>query len=396
MKYIFLFLICTSSYTFAGSFDWLSSMFLGKQYHAAHAYQHKNYEQSLETFHDLMNKDPYNPEYNYNVGDILYRQKKYHDAQQAFLRTVKHAPQTSKLTQQAYFNLGNSCYQLEEWQQAVDAYQQVLNMHAGHKQAQHNLELALYKLQQQLLQDQEQAADENQEQSNQKQDQSCQQQKQQSQGGQPDNQSQGSSEKKPGEIGEQDTSQVGQDDAKSSNKQQNGQSDDGDKDAHQNTEQQGQNQSTGQNQQHNKQSQAGKDGQEKLNTPNLSDPSELESQASLDNQGLDNNLDKQESGDAKQLGDQAQSGEESKQPGDQAGLDKEGVQQTDVHTQKKIELKNQLKDQYESKASQDERLSEYHASVMKTLEDLEEKIQKHVIKNKVAMQGSGHNEKKGW
>ena len=62
---------------------------------------------------------------------------------------------------------------------------------------------------------------------------------------------------------------------------------------------------------------------------------------------------------------------------------------------KKPELKNTLQDQYESKASQDDRLSDYHASVMKSLEDLEEKVQKHIIKNKVA-QGSGQNGKKGW
>jgi hypothetical protein len=81
------------------------------------------------------------------------------------------------------------------------------------------------------------------------------------------------------------------------------------------------------------------------------------------------------------------------------GLDQSLADQKDGTAQrlfKQPSLQNEMQDQYESKTFEDERLNEYHASLIKTLEELEKKIQKHVIKNKVAMQGAGQNGKKGW
>ncbi len=136
---------CASSMSWSPT-SWLKNLFFGKQYQATQAYKLQDYDQALADFHDLMNSDPYNPKYNYNVGDILYKQGKYSDAKQAFLRTIDHAKVGSKLAEQAHFNLGNCCYQLEEWEQAIDAYRQVLKLNPDNEQACHNLELGFYKI----------------------------------------------------------------------------------------------------------------------------------------------------------------------------------------------------------------------------------------------------------
>jgi hypothetical protein len=83
--------------------------------------------------------------------------------------------------------------------------------------------------------------------------------------------------------------------------------------------------------------------------------------------------------------DQKQQKDEEKQE----GYEMIGKKQDD-------QLQDSLQNLYEKQASDDERLSDYHAQVMKTLEELEEKIQKHSIKSKVAAQSSRNHGKKGW
>jgi len=408
---LFLLLLSSQSCITAMSWSpvhWVQNLFASKQYQAAQAYIAQDYDQALTDFHELMNTDPYNPEYNYNVGNVLYKQQKYNDAKQSFTRAIDHARKSSKLVEQAYFNTGNCCYQLEQWQDAVDAYEQVLQIDEDNQSAQHNLQLALYKLKEQQMKDQQQdqqqdkkSQEKNKEKSDQNKDQ-C--QNSQSDGDDEDQGDQGQSQQDKGQqqkksgsqknnqgqeksdVDGDEENQDGQSQEKS--EQKNGQSDKQQSGQEKGFDQQGVDESDG----------AEESGEDQLDM-NESDQQGDEGKKSSKNKLQDSGHEKEKSDDVMQNFDQTQGAKEDLQKFGQEdknqAIDDDNKKEAAAAARKKPELKNELQNQYESKASDDNRLTDYHASVMKSLEDLEEKVQKHIIKNKVA-QGSGQNGKKGW
>lgn len=410
MKILFFLLFLNFSYVFTGPIDSFNIFNFWKKQNAVKAYQVQDYDDALEIFHNLMDQDPYNPEYNYNVGDILYKQKKYQDAQSAFLRAAEKAIPSSKLQEQALFNAANSAYQLEAWLQAVQDYQQVLKINEKNQEAQHNLQLALYKLQEQKMQDEEEK------QQNQQQDQ--QQENAQKQQGEQMNDDKSSSQKNSSQdkdCGCEKSQNSGNDDGKSGEKKSEQGSSGNEKEksqqGNQSKDQKKENDSTDENRengeqqvQQKKDSEEGKESDQQKGDQQKN--KEYQDKGSQDKSDLDNldaekltgtqnqNIDEDETKDDFDQSEQASQDqvEDEKQDTHKQGQNQKKV----VGAYKKPELKNELKDEYESKASDDDRLTDYHASVMKTLEDLEEKIQKHVIKNKVAMQGVGQHGKKGW
>lgn len=392
MKKIFLLFLFGCSNCLAQSvswspINWLQNILLGQQYEATQAYKQQDYDLALIKFHDLMNNDPYNSEYNYNVGDILYKQQKYSDAKKAFLRAIDHARKTSKLAEQAYFNMGNSCYQLEEWHQAVDAYEQALKINEKNEQSRHNLQLALYKLQEQQSKDK---SKQNQPKDNKQSDQS--QNKKENQSTKDTNQSENKSS---------DGQLQGTNQENIKNNQQKKSSEQSEKDqknmqkSDASEEKQSDLQGADDNQKNQDRSENEKEDQTKTSDDQAHEK-DMERKQSSKNQLQDIGDEKQNYDDMTKKIDnttqQANQGEQAAHQ-DMAHADND---KKEMGGYKKPELKNQLQDQYESKACDDERLTDYHASVMKTLEDFEEEIQKRVIKNKVAMQGPGQNGKKGW
>lgn len=55
--------------------------------------------------------NPLDPNINYDLGVVLYRDGKFKQAQDCFQRTLEHAAKMPELIKRSYFNLGNSCYQ---------------------------------------------------------------------------------------------------------------------------------------------------------------------------------------------------------------------------------------------------------------------------------------------
>ena len=73
---LFLYAPCSAGYA-----DWLYNRFLSKSHQAVIAYHKQDYEKSLADLGELMDRDPYNPEYNYNVDDVALEDsaKQYYD-----------------------------------------------------------------------------------------------------------------------------------------------------------------------------------------------------------------------------------------------------------------------------------------------------------------------------
>ncbi|MEZ4862530.1 MAG: VWA domain-containing protein [Caldilineaceae bacterium] len=156
----------------------------------------------------------------YNLANTFYREGVYTTTQQLLPQAVNLADDT--LAQAGYYNLGNSHYQSQQWEQAVEAYKEALRRNPTDQDAKHNLELALRHLQQQQQQDQQQQQQQqNQQQDQQKQDK--QQQNQQAQQDQPQQQQQKSDQSQQPQNQDQQQAKQDQSQQDQANQQQAGQ-----------------------------------------------------------------------------------------------------------------------------------------------------------------------------
>ncbi len=106
------------------------------------------YDQALARYTDAQLEDPDNPRLHFNIGDVLYRQKKYDLAVESFVK-VTSTTEEEELAQKAWYNLGN-CYfrqaasagDIELLAKSVDAYTQALKIDPTDEDAKYNLEVA--------------------------------------------------------------------------------------------------------------------------------------------------------------------------------------------------------------------------------------------------------------
>ena len=131
-----------------------------------------NYRRAIET-----NKDSY--EAHYNLGDALFKQDKYADAQAEFETAAKMLDKKTDKERYAksMHNIGNCSFAQQQYDKAVSAYQESLRANPKDNDTRYNLVKAMEMLQQQQQQQQQQ--EQNQDQQEQQQEQ--QQQEQQDQ-----------------------------------------------------------------------------------------------------------------------------------------------------------------------------------------------------------------------
>jgi Ca-activated chloride channel homolog len=138
------------------------------------------YEEALKAYLEAQAQERDRPELLYNVGNTFIRQKKYEQALQS-LRQV-----TSKgdkgLQAAGWFNAGNALFENGNFGDSAQAYIQSLRLNPADREAKHNLELALKKMQEQQQKQRGQGQKQNKEQdSNQPKDQGSKDQQPQSQ-----------------------------------------------------------------------------------------------------------------------------------------------------------------------------------------------------------------------
>ena len=135
-----------------------------------------DYRRGLEA-----NKDSY--EAHYNLGDALFKQDKYTDAQLEFETAAKMLDKKADKDRYAkvMHNIGNCTFAQQQYDKAVAAYQESLRANPKDNDTRYNLVKAMEMLQQQRLQNQQnqQNQDQQQQQQQQQQDQQQDQQDQQ-------------------------------------------------------------------------------------------------------------------------------------------------------------------------------------------------------------------------
>ena len=144
-----------------------------------------DYRRGLEA-----NKDSY--EAHYNLGDALFKQDKYTDAQLEFETAAKMLDKKADKDRYAkvMHNIGNCTFAQQQYDKAVAAYQESLRANPKDNDTRYNLVKAMEMLQQQQQQQQNQQNQQNQDQQQQQQQQQEQQQQEQQQQDQQDQQDQ--------------------------------------------------------------------------------------------------------------------------------------------------------------------------------------------------------------
>lgn len=94
---------------------------------------------ALTSYRDAQIDAPAAAEVHFNIGHALYRQRKYEEAEEAFM--AAEAKGTKELRARAAYNAGNSHFRQQKLDKAAESYQRALELNPGDMDAKFNLEL---------------------------------------------------------------------------------------------------------------------------------------------------------------------------------------------------------------------------------------------------------------
>lgn len=139
-------------------------------------YRKQNYTEAEVHYRRGLDKNKNGYEAHYNLGDALFKQDKYADAQAEFETAAKmlDRKENPERYAKAMHNIGNCAFAQQQYDKAVGAYQASLRANPKDNDTRYNLVKAM-----EMLQQQQQQQQQNQDKQDQKQDQQEQQQQQQ-------------------------------------------------------------------------------------------------------------------------------------------------------------------------------------------------------------------------
>lgn len=125
------------------------------------AFTEQAYLEALELYQSAQIESPELAEPYFNAANTFYRQGEYPAALEQMQMALQYIDEES-LAENSLYNIGNTLYNSQDLNQAVDAYTQALLLDPEDQDAKYNLELAL---QQQQQQEQQQEQDQEQQES---------------------------------------------------------------------------------------------------------------------------------------------------------------------------------------------------------------------------------------
>ena len=128
---------------------------------ALQAYRKGDYQKARREYDALLQASPEDPRYQFNAGAAAYRTSDFTNAASRFEATL--ASPDLKLQEKAYYNLGNTRFQmgfraqdpqvkLKQWQQALTDYTSALKLDAGDTNAASNLQYVKSKVEELMRQ----------------------------------------------------------------------------------------------------------------------------------------------------------------------------------------------------------------------------------------------------
>jgi Ca-activated chloride channel family protein len=134
-------------------------------------YEDKKYPESETTYRRALDENSESRDAVFNIGDALYKQKKYEDAAKQFIENQNINENKGKKSESLY-NLGNSLLMANKLQESIDAYKGSLRLNPKKPEAKYNLAYAQDLLKQQQQQQQQQQQNDKNKQDQDKEDQS--------------------------------------------------------------------------------------------------------------------------------------------------------------------------------------------------------------------------------
>lgn len=139
------------------------------------AYSKENYTEAEVNYHRALDKNNQSFEGHFNLGDALYKQGKFEEALKQYLTAEKQLKANDKMHKDkihnrladTYHNIGNTMYMQQQYNQAINAYQQSLRYNPKDNDTRYNLVKAMQQLKQQQQQQQQQNQPQNQQQNQQ-------------------------------------------------------------------------------------------------------------------------------------------------------------------------------------------------------------------------------------
>ena len=153
----------------------------GKVFRGNKEYEKQDYTAAEVEYRRGIEANKESFEAHYNLGNALFRQDKYPEAQAEFEKAASLLPKEDKANRAATFhNLGNAFFAQEQYEKAIEAYKEALRNNPKDDDTRYNLVKAMEMLKKQQQQQQQQQ-NQQQNQKDQQQQQKEQQQEQQNQ-----------------------------------------------------------------------------------------------------------------------------------------------------------------------------------------------------------------------
>ncbi|MDB4919325.1 tetratricopeptide repeat protein [Mucilaginibacter sp.] len=115
-------------------------------------YQQKKYTEAEANYRKSVEKKSKNVEGNFNLGDALFKQKKFAEAGEQFNQLAGES-NNKAVAAKAYHNLGNSLLENEKLEESIDAYKKALINNPKDDETRYNLAYAQEKLKEQQKKD---------------------------------------------------------------------------------------------------------------------------------------------------------------------------------------------------------------------------------------------------
>lgn len=104
-------------------------------------YKRENFAEAEASYKKALDRKNNMPEATFNLGDAVYEQKRYEDAQKQFQLSAKTNTDPA-VKAKAFHNLGNSYLSQKKWEDAVQAYKSALKINPADADTKYNLAYA--------------------------------------------------------------------------------------------------------------------------------------------------------------------------------------------------------------------------------------------------------------
>jgi len=123
-------------------------------------YLQKKYKEAEASYRQSVEKSKESVQGNFNLGDALFKQKKYDNAAKKFT-DIASSSKDKQVKAQAYHNLGNSLMESKKLEESIAAYKKSLINNPKDDETRYNLAYAQEKLKQQQQQNKDKNKDKN-------------------------------------------------------------------------------------------------------------------------------------------------------------------------------------------------------------------------------------------